>query len=515
MHGRWEPPSPRPPLSLGCKKWAENAEHKLSGPGHGRVLCGTTPSRPYITVTQTKWDRTKAEIARLRGLINQATMRNGQHQIEHKPKEQVASFLNHIARAFLTIKIYLYGVYATMNSWRPDRDEEGWRIGDYKIECKSQSLQAPKRVRLVKRMIFDVAALESLTESPVPPERVLRPSKHGSRSRYIFADASGAGLGSTDWSPGDDQIQVEYGTWGPEISTGTSSNFRELSNIVLKIEKLDQSGALTELTEVFVFTDNYHAESAFYRGTAKSPEVLSLMHQLYKILIRGRAFIHIVWVAGKRMIDQGTDGLSRSDQTNGVMRGEAMLHFVPLHLTALKRQRESVTNFLHTCFTTDEPMTYLQPGDWFHVPHDQEGFFVWTPPPCLGDIAVQQLAEACHVRPWNTYIFLIPSLMAGTGRKTLYKISDFLDVLPYDKTFWPKLSKYKPLTIAFVFPLLRREPWRVKFSDIQAQRDHSVRTLHQLDFAQAQGYMRQFWLQARSMEPMQKGVSRSLLRRPS
>ncbi|KAL7563418.1 hypothetical protein ACA910_016514 [Epithemia clementina (nom. ined.)] len=241
-----------------CRKRRAQTQRPWAWAG---VVCGTTPSRPYITMTQTKWDCTKAEIARLRGLINQATMRNGQHQIEHKPLEQVAGFLNHIARAFPTIKIYLNGVYATMNSWRPDRDEEDWRIGNFKIECKSQTPQAPKRVRLVKRMIFDVAALESLTESPVPPECVLRPSKHGSRARYIFADASGAGLGSTDWSPGDDQIQVDYGTWGPEISTGTSSNFRELSNIVLKIEKLDQSGALTELTEVFVFTNKYITRS--------------------------------------------------------------------------------------------------------------------------------------------------------------------------------------------------------------------------------------------------------------
>ncbi len=37
------------------------------------------------------------------------------------------------------------------------------------------------------------------------------------------------------------------------------------------------------------------------------------------------------------MIKQGTDGLSRGDLVEGVMRGESMLSFVPLHRSCIDR----------------------------------------------------------------------------------------------------------------------------------------------------------------------------------
>jgi len=42
-------------------------------------------------------------------------------------------------------------------------------------------------------------------------------------------------------------------------------------------------------------------------------------------------FAHLIWVAGTRMIGQGTDGASRGDMSNG---------HVPLHLDALERLPE-------------------------------------------------------------------------------------------------------------------------------------------------------------------------------
>lgn len=45
--------------------------------------------------------------------------------------------------------------------------------------------------------------------------------------------------------------------------------------------------------------------------------------------------IQVIRVAGSQMISQGSDGLSRGLLTEGVMRGNSMLSFVPLHLSAL------------------------------------------------------------------------------------------------------------------------------------------------------------------------------------
>jgi hypothetical protein len=62
-----------------------------------------------------------------------------------------------------------------------------------------------------------------------------------------------------------------------------------------------------------------------------------LVRHLRQLDMHGQIILHVVHVAGSRMVVQGTDGLSRSDFSSGVMSGQHMLQFVPLHLTALDR----------------------------------------------------------------------------------------------------------------------------------------------------------------------------------
>ena len=407
----------------GVQDAARKRREQTQSPGAwAGVVCGTEPRRPYKTVSQEKWEKTKKEVGRLREEMDQLATATPKDTMNSKTLEQVAGFLNHVGRAFPVIRIYLNGVYATLNSWRPDRDDEGWKIGSDTLHLQDPlGLETPKRVRMVSRMRFDIEALESLTSASSPPRRMLRPDKQGATVRYFFGDASGAGFGMSGWTPGDHQVEVDFGAWDPKAMQGSSSNFRELANIVMKIEQLSEEDRLNSLAEVFIFTDNMHAESAFYRGTAKSPEVLSLMFRLHRVLMKGEAFIHFVWVAGKRMITQGTDGLSRSDLTSGVMRGDAMLDFVPLHLTVDQRQPRVISSLLRRLVDDTDQVHVLKMNDWFSKPTDNNGVFVWLPPPCLADVAVFTMAEAWHVRPWNTHIFIAPSLMSGRWRRMLAK----------------------------------------------------------------------------------------------
>ncbi|KAL7559398.1 hypothetical protein ACA910_008019 [Epithemia clementina (nom. ined.)] len=316
-------------------------------------------------------------------------------------------------------------------------------------------------------------------EAPAPPERILRPNRNGAKPVNIFVDASGTGLGSSSWSPGAITIQVEHRTWDSAILEDLSSNFRELGNIVFTLERMDARQEISDSAEIFIFTDNQHVESAFYRGTAKSPGVLELMFQLHKILIKGCTFIHMIWVAGRRMIDQGTDGLSQFDLTSGVMRGTCMLEFIPLAKMAMERQGPHVKNFLSQVLQQPEGYYHkLKPDEWFNLPHDTDGVYLWAPPPCLGDVAIYLLAKAQHMQPWNTHLVIIPSIMAGRWRRMLYKVSDLLCVLPFGDDLWPMSTEYEPLTLAFVLPILNRAPWRVKHTDICLQQDSSLRTLH-------------------------------------
>ena len=96
------------------------------------------------------------------------------------------------------------------------------------------------------------------------------------------------------------------------------------------------------------------------------------------------------------MISQGGDGLSQGDLTNGMMQGTPMLHYVPLHLLALDCWELSIWSFLRDITPTQLLLTYLNPGDWYTLPFDQDGVFVWAPPPAVADAMVEQMAEAIN-----------------------------------------------------------------------------------------------------------------------
>ena len=107
-----------------------------------------------------------------------------------------------------------------------------------------------------------------------------------------------------------------------------------------------------------------------------------------------------------------------------------MLSFVPLHQTALERQHAPVISFLET-ITSEEPFMLLEPRDWFLAPQDCDGLFIWTPPPALANVAIFQMAEAIHIRPWNTHVVIVPSLMKDRWEKLLNKACDFVVTLPF------------------------------------------------------------------------------------
>jgi hypothetical protein len=80
---------------------------------------------------------------------------------------------------------------------------------------------------------------------------------------------------------------------------------------VLGIEKSLEEGELKPGTELFVFTDNSTSERAFNNGTSKSKTLHALVLWLRKLQMQGKLFINFVWISGDRMIEQGTDSLSR------------------------------------------------------------------------------------------------------------------------------------------------------------------------------------------------------------
>jgi hypothetical protein len=114
-----------------------------------------------------------------------------------------------------------------------------------------------------------------------------------------------------------------------------SSNYREFTNLVEDTELEAESGRLSQ-TELFLFTDNSMAESAFYKGSSSSKQLHNLVLRLHSVAMQYQIIIHMVHVSGKRMIAQGTDGCSRGVLMEGVMAGKDMLLFVDLDKSAIE-----------------------------------------------------------------------------------------------------------------------------------------------------------------------------------
>ena len=82
--------------------------------------------------------------------------------------------------------------------------------------------------------------------------------------------------------------------------------------------------------ELWLFTDNATAKGCFFRGGSLSKLLHKLVLHLRKTELEYDFALHMVHIAGTRMILHGTDGLSRGIFLEGVVRGKDMLFFMDL-----------------------------------------------------------------------------------------------------------------------------------------------------------------------------------------
>ena len=75
-----------------------------------------------------------------------------------------------------------------------------------------------------------------------------------------------------------------------------------------------------------------------------------------------------------RMIEQGTDGLSRGDLLEGVMKGQSMLDFIPLNESAIERHFPLKTRIESwSCGHFHNKTEFLSHEDWVWRGHDIDG----------------------------------------------------------------------------------------------------------------------------------------------
>lgn len=162
-----------------------------------------------------------------------------------------------------------------------------------------------------------------------------------------------------------------------------------------------------EGSEIFIFTDNTTAEAAFWKGTSKSKKLFELVLRLKLLKMKFGLKLHIVYVSGRRMIGQGTNGLSRADHSKGVTRGKNMrTYMIPLHLTPTCREPK-VRTWLDNV-TQGLDFKWLLPEEgWFSDAHCP-GNFIWDIPPAAAKVVVEQLGFAHLKWPECLHIILVP-----------------------------------------------------------------------------------------------------------
>ncbi|EJK74326.1 hypothetical protein THAOC_04001, partial [Thalassiosira oceanica] len=438
-----------------------------------------------VTTSEEKWNK-------LKGILTKwmTRLQADETRLSHKELMSDRGFLVYVTQAFPAMVPYLKGFHLTIEMWRGGRDAEGWKVDDDASSIASdQSLgslddtragshglnldreatcligqadEGPEDARYghamsveraprdgftmaVPRLKTDLQALIKLSAAELPALRVVRPSKIF-LVYYGFGDAAGKGFGSTvtsydgkkcfrDAHADSNVVRYRVGVWTAEEEK-ESSNFKEFTNLVETAEEEAEQGRLRDC-EFFLCTDNSTAESCFYRGSSKSRKLHELVVRLRVLEMRYGVTIHLVHVAGTRMIAQGTDGCSRGFLMEGVLRGENMLTFVDLGKSAMERH-PPLLNWIRG-WTQQQNLNPLTPEEWYREAHgitggkeDRHGvwipthgpggkLFLWAPPAAAADAALEELLKARHKRTDTYHVITIPRLMAPRWRKLFNK----------------------------------------------------------------------------------------------
>jgi hypothetical protein len=154
-----------------------------------------------IVVAQERWDKAKKMIQWMSGAIQDGPT------IEHKTMEKYRGYLIYLCRSYPAINPYLKGIHLTLDSWRPWRKDDSWKMtlaemctevqekddNDDDMGFTESFNKAPVQVKWVPYFPSDVGALIDLFSSTIPPRRQIRPSTTAS-AVYQFGDASGQGF---------------------------------------------------------------------------------------------------------------------------------------------------------------------------------------------------------------------------------------------------------------------------------------------------------------------------------
>ena len=458
------------------------------GPWAGGVYT-TTHGKIQKTVTKEKWKKGRNLLLEL----NDEHIKEPTRTYCYKRLEKIRGFFCHLSMVFSSFAPYLKGFHLTLAQHLPQRDDGGWKLSDSEwlgyVNAKMEEgvfsekegdllvrgmenevgPTAPAQVTPVKRFWECLHVLLDFMEPEIPPQILVR-SKNSLLVVYGFADASGSGFGSSILIHGE--VRYRIGTWGSD-ENDNSSNWRELGNLVESMEKAGKQGWLSGAT-VLLATDNEVAERALYKGNSSDEKLFGLVVRMKKLELKYGCVLLITHVAGTRMIDQGTDGISRGRMDKGVACGQRMLEHCPWGKTALEVSSKLYGTLNYWC---GKKFKILSPEDWYEAGHDirgwenvhngikhpivETGSYIWCPPPAAADACIEQLRVARGKRKKSWHVIVIPRLMTPVWLKGLNKVADLTFEISPVHDFW-SADLHEKLVVAFIFPFLPFRPWQLR-----------------------------------------------------
>jgi hypothetical protein len=103
------------------------------------------------------------------------------------------------------------------------------------------------------------------------------------------------------------------------------------------------------------------------KWTAGSRSLFELIVMLYKLQMEFDFILHVIWIAGTRMIQQGTDGLSQGEENGLATCGLSLGGMVKLHLNAIKRS-PALKDWIRGWWSTGRELLMMEPRDWLPQP---------------------------------------------------------------------------------------------------------------------------------------------------
>jgi hypothetical protein len=152
-------------------------------------------------VTQEKWYKTKLLLAALTCELAEVDWLN------FKSLESARGFMIYVSRTYRPMIPFLLGIHHTLDSWRQNLRENGWRqnrlimsMEGYEDEAApalgQSAVLPPSMVKAAKRLADDLRVLTMITDLEVPPLRRLRGSSK-LKVLYGFGDSLGNGFGDS------------------------------------------------------------------------------------------------------------------------------------------------------------------------------------------------------------------------------------------------------------------------------------------------------------------------------